>query len=59
MGYTVNEDGDTTSSISERQKKKSNKVLDSVEKYLTKKENKSPTSVFLRRQQRLKEALGQ
>tara|TARA_R100000458_G_C8260909_1_gene236411 strand:+ start:845 stop:997 length:153 start_codon:yes stop_codon:yes gene_type:complete len=40
-----------------KKKKKSNVVLDSVEKHLTRKDNVSPASAFIKRQKRLEQML--
>ena len=58
MAKTINEDGSMSNSISDRQKKKKkNLLLDPVRKNQLNPKNKSQSSTFIKRQQRLKELL--
>ena len=57
MAYTYDMDGSVTDSISERQEKKKNLLLDPIEKRLLRKENKAPASKFIKRQDKLKKLL--
>jgi len=59
MATTYDMDGSKSNSISERQekKKKKNLLLDPIKKRLLRKDNKSPASKFVKRQQRLKDLL--
>ena len=52
MAPTYDEDGTQTNSISERQQKKRNLLLDPVKKHLTREDNVSPTSTYLKNQLR-------
>ena len=53
MAPTYDEDGTQTNSISERQqRKKSNILLDSAEKHLTREDNISPAATFIKNQKR-------
>ena len=54
MAPTYDEDGTQTNSISEsQQRKKSNILLDSAEKHLTREDNISPAATFIKNQKRL------
>ena len=61
MAKTYDMDGSVSNSISDRQekkkKKKKNLLLDPVRKNQLNPKNKSKTSTFIKRQQRLKELL--
>ena len=52
MAPTYDEDGTQTNSISERQQKKRNLLLDSAEKHLTREDNVSPAATFIKNQKR-------
>ena len=52
MAPTYDEDGTQTNSISERQQKKRNLLLDSAEKHLTREDNISPAATFIKNQKR-------
>lgn len=59
MAETYNEDGSTSSSISERQRKKRNPILDPTEKLLTNPDNKAPSSIFIKRQKKLQKLMNE
>ncbi len=58
MAKTYDMDGSVSNSISDRQKKKKkNLLLDPVRKNQLNKKNKSQSSTFIKRQQKLKDLL--
>jgi len=57
MAMTYDEDGTQTGSISERQEKKKNPLLDPIKKRLLRKDNVAPAAKFIKRQDRLKKLL--
>lgn len=59
MAYTYDEDGSSSETITDRQKKKRNLLLDSAEDLLTKPENKAPASTFIKRQKKLQKMLNE
>ena len=52
MAPTYDDDCTQTNSISERQQKKRNLLLDSAEKHLTREDNISPAATFIKNQKR-------
>jgi len=55
MAMTYNEDGSVKKTKGD--KKPKNFILEAIEKRLLNKRNKAPASTFIKRQQRLKDAL--
>ena len=55
MAVTYNEDGSVKKTNGN--KKPKNFILDAIEKRLLRKDNKAPASTFIKRQQKLKDAL--
>ncbi len=59
MAYTYDEDGSRSESITDRQSKKKNRLLDPVEKLLTNPNNKAPASKFIKRQKELQRLINE
>ena len=59
MAYTYDEDGSRSESITDRQSKKKNRLLDPIEKLLTEPNNQAPASTFIKRQKRLQQMLNE